>query len=73
MELKFDTEEAFYIFHGIMENIGLREMFQSGLADLMDRINAFSETLKVQEPQIFRKLTKDGVNFPFFNLLRYLY
>jgi len=61
LKLNFDTEEAFHIFYGIMEHLELNQMFQNNLIDLVSRIERFSETLKLQEPQIFRKLTKHGV------------
>lgn len=60
--LKFNAEEIFYVFAGLMEFFQLKKLFGEGLGLLQDRITSFENFLSEKMPELFDKMCGSGVS-----------
>jgi Rab-GTPase-TBC domain len=61
-DLKFSTEEVFYVFCSLMKFSKLRECFGVGLELLQERIKNFEINLKEELPKVHNKMCGSGVS-----------
>lgn len=61
-QLKFNSEEIFYVFSGLMEFFKLKKLFGEGLGLLQDRITSFEDFLSEKMPDLFDKMCGSGVS-----------
>lgn len=61
LEMRFDEEDIFYIFYGIMKYLKLTEAYMYGFKLMMQKIEEFGQILKTRNPEVHRTLTKNGV------------
>jgi hypothetical protein len=61
-KLKFDDEEVFYTFYGLMTLLGWRERFFDGMSDIGRMCDDFSVRMQREDPTLYKKFFENQVN-----------
>lgn len=62
LKLKFDEEEVFYTFFGLMTLLGWREKFMSGMDDIAAMCDDFSQRLLKEDQTLYKRFFSNHVN-----------
>ena len=63
LKINFDTKDIFLIFYGVMRYMRQREFYKKGLELLKATVETLEDKMMKFDPQIYKKLTFDNVNF----------
>lgn len=61
LDLKFDEEEVFYTFLGMMTLLSWRETFLSGMDEIASMCDEFANLMKKEDPKLYNKFFSNHV------------